>query len=362
MTATPILDREQPAPAPSKVRTRRSLLIGAAIGSVIGVWAPGLLPDIESPGAFIAALVAAYYLVILVHELGHLCMAAVAGFEFREIAVGPFLVRRKPSGLSARVVPGRLFAGGHVIGAPESDRDLRRRFQIVLLGGPVATALLFVGLAFLPRNEFTWPLWVWNAIVAGGSWIPFYTRGSVTDAKAVLILSRPGRDGDWLAAILYLIVLDRQGVTPKEWPPDVVAHLVSNGDSPPAALARYFALLYALDLGDREQVATALEQVLAASNHLRPDLRRVGFSEAAFYQGVLARNVELARAWLEEARKVKGTTSEKGWEHGLLAAVAFAEGREDEAREHAQGAIKYLDRWPSESGSVVAARRRLGAL
>ena len=106
----------------------------------------------------------------------------------------------------------------------------------------------------------------------------------------------------------------------------------------------------------------ALEDVLAASKRLRPDLRRVCFSEAAFYQGVIARNAKLARAWLADARNVKGTTSEKGWEEGLLAAVDFAEGREEEARAHARRAIAYLDRWPAQSGSVAAARRRLGAL
>ena len=57
-------------------------------------------------------------------------------------------------------------------------------------------------------------------------------------------------------------------------------------------------------------------------------MRCVCFSEAGFYQGVMARNAELARGWIGDARRVKGTASEKGWESGLLAAIA------------------YLDRWP----------------
>jgi hypothetical protein len=361
LTSTPILDRQQPAP-PQKGRSRASILIGAVLGVAIVRWAPQWVPEIESPASLLVSLIAGYYVVVLIHELGHLAAATVQGFEFREIAAGPFVLRRQTSGLRARFVPGRILAGGHVTGVPDSHRDLRRRFKIVLSGGPIATALLFVCLAFLPLTQLTWVLWIWNAVVAASSWLPFYTRGSVTDAKAVLILSRPGSDGEWLAAVLYLIVLDRQGVSPRDWPAEVVAQLASNGDSPPAALARYFTLVCALDLGERERVAEALERLLESSNHLRPDLRRTCFSEAAFYQGVMARNAELALAWLKDARKVTGTTADKGWDAGLLAAVAFAEGKEEEAREHARGAIAYLGRWPATSGSVAAAKRRLGAL
>jgi hypothetical protein len=255
-----------------------------------------------------------------------------------------------------------MLMGGHVLASPHSHEDLRRRFQIMLSGGPIATALVFVALVFLPLTPLTWSMWLWNAVVAASSWIPFYLRGSVTDAKAILLLARPGKEGDWLAAILYVMAVDRQGVSPRDWPASVVNQLASDGASPPAATARYLAMVSALDSGDRERVAAALEDVLAASHKLRPDLRRVCFSEAAFYQGVMARDSELARAWLKDARTVKGTSSEKGWDRGLLAAVAVAEGREGEAREEARAAIAYLDRWPAESGSVAAGRRRLAAL
>jgi hypothetical protein len=344
------------------LRTQKSLLIGAAIGASIGLLSPKLLPEIDSRLEFAGWLLAAYYLVMLLHEVGHLCALPFAGFEFREIAVGPFLLSQRASGLRPRFVPGRILMGGHVLASPQSHHGLRRRFEIMLSGGPIATAAVFVGLAFLPLTPFTWSMWLWNAVVAASSWVPFYLRGSATDAKAILLLARPGKEGDWLASILYVMAVDRQGVSPRDWPAEVVAQLVSDGASPPAAVVRYLAMVAALDSGQRERAAAALEDVLAASHKLRPDLRLVCFSEAAFYQGVTARNAELARAWLKEARAVKGTASEKGWDHGLLAAVALAEGREAEAREEARAAIAYLDRWPAHSGSVMAARRRLAAL
>jgi hypothetical protein len=255
-----------------------------------------------------------------------------------------------------------MLMGGHVLASPRSSENLRQRFRIMLSGGPLATALVFVVLAFLPLTPFTWSLWLWNLIVAASSWIPFYLRGSVTDAKALLLLSRPGREGDWLAAILYIMAVDRQGVAPRDWPPEVVAQLASDGASPPAASARYLAMVHALDGDEPSRVAIALEAVLEASHKLRPDIRRVCFSEAAFYQGVTAGNAKLAREWLDDARRVTGAASEKGWDAGLLAAVATAEGNVAEAGKYAQAAIAYLDRWPGASGSVMAARNRLGQL
>ena len=166
MTPTPILDRTQPAPAPEQARSWRSLLIGAALGIAVGLLSPHLLPEMNSRLEFAGSMVAAYYLVILIHETGHLCATGVAAFEFREIAVGPFLLSRRGTGIRPRFVPGRVLAGGHVLAVPASHQDLRRRFRILLAGGPLATALVFVVLLCLPLTAFTWSMWLWNVIVA----------------------------------------------------------------------------------------------------------------------------------------------------------------------------------------------------
>jgi hypothetical protein len=345
------------------MRTWRSLAFGAVIGTAVGLLWPHLLPETDMRLELLLWMTAAYYLVILIHELGHLIATYPADFEFREIAVGPLLLSRRTSGFVPRLVPGRLLAGGHVLAVPSSHHDLRHRFRLLLAGGPAATALVFAALSLVPLTPFTWSMWLWNAIVAASSWIPSYIRGNLTDAKALLLLSRAGPEGDWLAAILYVMAIDRQGVSPRDWPAGVVAELAaSDGATPPAATARYLALVCALDLGERERVASALEAVLAASHKLRADLRRAAFSEAAFYQGVIARDAGLARGWLADARGVKGTAAERGWDSGLLAAIAFAEGNEKEAAVQARAAIAYLDRWPAESGSIAAARRRLARL
>jgi hypothetical protein len=359
---TPILDRARPAPAPRK-NTARSLLIGAGIGMVTGSLLWAMDPDrvFGSPAITFASAAGAYYLVILLHELGHAAAARFTAFGYRQFAVGPFVLTRKDRGFEFRCLPGRLLAGGHLLAVPDSDRDLRRRYLILLLGGPLATALLFVALIFLPRNAFTLCLLLWNALVAANSWVPFYTRGLVTDAKGVLLLIRSGTESDCLAALLYVVAIDTQGIRPRDWPADVADRLAAPGASPLISRARVFQFIRRLDGGDPFAIGYALEQSLAAGAHFSADLRRVCFSEAAIFSGVVRRDPALARAWLDDARKVAGTAAEKGWENFPIAAIALAEGKLDAANAALDAAIALLDRQPT-SGSRAALRERMTAL
>jgi len=339
-------------------------VLGAGVGVVLSplllLWADSDI-FLQSQFAFIGSLFAAYYLVILVHELGHGAMAIANGFEFRQLAVAPFLLTRMARGFQFRFLPGRILSGGHLMAAPDSDRDLRRRYLRLLCGGPAGTLLVFLVLALLPRNVLVFWLLVWNIIVAATSWLPYYTQGLVTDAKGILLLTRPGPEADCLAALLFLVALDSQGKLPREWPPDVVAGLHAPGDTPLHARAKIFLLIYALDTGDSDAVAAAIESALAAGAHQSVDARRTCFSEAAFHHGVVRRDAAQARAWLEDARKIRGTAAEKGWDSAMLGAIAFAEGNSEAARAAFTKAIERLDRRP-KSGSVTAARARLAAL
>ena len=147
---------------------------------------------LQSPARVVLVFWAAFYLAILIHELGHLVAGVAQGFEFRQIAVAPFVLSRQSNGFKFRFVPGRILAGGHLAASPNSSLALRKRFLFFLAGGPAATALLFAILPLLPWNLFTGCLLLANLGMAAGSWIPYYSKGSTTDAKAIWILGRTG--------------------------------------------------------------------------------------------------------------------------------------------------------------------------
>jgi len=159
------------------------------------------------------------------------------------------------------------------------------------------------------------------------------------------------------------MTLDARGTPPQEWPPEVVAKLeVAGGGSTYRAAGRIFLHVYAREAAPPAQVADALEHVLAVSGEMNGGLRLAYFAEAAFFQGVTRRDAALARAWLDDARAVKGAIAQKDWDASAMAAIAFAEGNEEEFRKHRARALEYLDRQPGPSGSVAASRAHLAGL
>ena len=102
--------------------------------------------------------------------------------------------------------------------------------------------------------------------------------------------------------------------------------------------------------------------VLARSNELPSDERRAYFSEAAFFQGAYLKNPILARAWLEEARRVKVTFPDDEWEDCPRAAIALAEGDMEAAKSCLHKTIEMLHRDHRSSGTIMALRSRLAGL
>jgi hypothetical protein len=228
------------------------------------------------------------------------------------------------------------------------------------------TALVLLSLLFVPWGLVTSCLLAANLVLAFFSWVPMTISGSHTDGKILRTLAGGGPRAERFTAILYVMAIDGRGVEPRLWPREIVDRLSAEVPGPAGreflAEAVMLLHLHVRDGGEPTAVAAALEQVLANSGRLRADLRRMYFAEAAFFQAVYRSNAELARAWLEDARKIKGGVALKDWNAGALAAIALAEGKPVEARPYIERAIALLDRQPGTRGGVVADRRRLMAL
>ena len=366
ISPTPTLNREQPV---AQAR-RRSRVISWLIGGAIGVAADfvGLRSGfIEWLPVWLIGFLVALSVGVLLHELGHLTAGRLAGFDFLKIVAGPWMVARESGGYRFRFLPKRIVTcAGQTVMIPRSTADLRRRFALFAAGGPVVTALLFLPVALLPWGLATSCLLAANLVLALFSWLPMTLGGSHTDGKLLRTLAGKGPASERLAAVLYLMAIDNCAVEPRQWPPEILARLAAEtpgrGGREFRGEAAIMLLIHACDVGETEAMAAALEQVLAHAHRLRPDLRRGFFAEAAFFQGVYRRKAAPALAWLADARQVKGGVPEKDWDASALGAVAAAQEKWDEARQHFGRAIARLGRQAGQRGSVAAARRRLAVL
>jgi hypothetical protein len=104
-----------------------------------------------------------------------------------------------------------------------------------------------------------------------------------------------------------------------------------------------------------------LERALAINNKMLPDVRRGFLAAASFYHGFHRKDASRSEEWLMQARSVKGSSSQKDWDTGALAAVWFAKGDYSQSSELLARYIALLDRQPM-SGRIVAERERIIAL
>jgi hypothetical protein len=351
MSETPILDRREPVGVLSRAR-RPKLYDPGFLGLVV----LGLLT-----ASVLLPIVAWLPVCVALHEVGHLLAGLLVGWEFRYLLAGPLAISKEAKGLEFSLAHRRLLGGGRVLMVPRGLESLRRNQLIVIAGGPIITAVMFIPVLVLPWNQFTIGLCVANALVAIGSWAPMTIGAEAADAKLFIRFARSPSES--FAAISQLWALDYAGTKPSDWPPQLVNRLALRvEDDSCGTAARQLRYLYLRECGDSSEASVALESVLAVANKLTPDERRRYFSEAAFFQGVFRRNSALAKEWLDEARRVKVSLPERDWEDYALAAIAVAEGQPEAARPHFLRVIRILDRTPGNSGSVAALRIRLTEL
>jgi len=363
VSPTPILDREQPLPSVAKVLWRWRLL-GAAIGGVL-VSALIVLDqngwiDVDNalPPYALPAFLLAFYLAVLVHEMGHVIAGRLTGFGLRHLAVGAFLLDKETHGWRFRFLPRRIIAGGLTGMMPRSPDNLEARYIRAVLGGPAGSMLLLLVTLAVPGGFPTRVLLFVNLFVLILSCIPYTVGSQPNDAKIILTLALKRTVGERLAAIPYLLALDAQGTQPRDWPHGFVAKLsIPTKDQSHMTASLAFQYAEVLESNNPELIGAVLERALAFSPKMSADARRAFFLEASWFQGMLRNNAPLAEAWLDCARKVKNAVFQKDWDSKALAAISCAKGRYAEASELLTRYVALLDRKPA-SGMIAAEQAR----
>jgi hypothetical protein len=387
MTATPILDRERPLPQSSPHGSEMGvvyivwLLILTAVVVSVAVGRPSwlrrwLLVDVarlmERNGVVSEALSAAAialvvsFLMVVVHEVGHVAGGLAAGFRFRSIRAGP-LQLDAPIRLSFGPRPGNPFAGDAAM-IPVTTEGLVPGGKLLVFGGAAANILSGLGVLLLPMSlSFGSLLFAVLSIGNGLSdLLPFRNVLGVSDGMFLwaLFRHRP-RAERWLGEMrLRQDVID--GVLPEALPTEFIAKVTAlQDDSIDTVTSHALAFIAAYHRHRDDDAARCLEICLTYSSHAQPVLRAALISEAAVFQARRRGRADLAEQWVGDF-----PSSAPVWMRGR-AEAAILEARGDSRaaaaklsqcdRELAAApntpqraySLRLLHRWKSELDGIV---------
>jgi hypothetical protein len=250
-------------------------------------------------GLVLSAL-AAFYLMLALHELGHLIAGLCVGFRCRSFRVGPVLVER-PFRVSFYRGPGAVVQGVAELVPVVTDK-LARRGVAMVSGGPAANFLTALAVLLLPFpfTAFSGCFIAFSIANGVSDLVPFESRLGVSDGRRIGMLLRQPRCGERWLALLRLGGELADGVLPESLSADFLAKAIAVRDASADTVKAYaMAFSAAFHQHQDSDAAHRLETCLAYSGSATPVLREALMSEAAVFQARRRRHAELAEQWLD---------------------------------------------------------------
>src|SRR5947199_3259853 len=274
MSATPILDLQEPPPAAPRRWLARliGIVLGSAIGLVIVLVDEGELPNWHWPGFNGLLIVPLLYAAVAFHEVGHLLAAKLVGIDNGGIAVGGFTLTKSGKNWVFRFNR-HLWAYGFFKPLTRSPGYSPSRYAWMVAGGPVASFFLAGMCAVLyscygsgPWHAIGSLFWT-SALLGICSLIPINSGPGKSDgALLFLLLRHPERMTRWMA-LLALQTEETNGVRPRDWSTHFVEQIVGTDVSASEYLLSQLMLYYRyLDEGAEELALEHLENALARSS------------------------------------------------------------------------------------------------
>ena len=307
------------------------------------------------------SVVAAFYLMVAVHELGHLVAGSSVGFRGLSFRVGPLI--RRPFQVSLYRGPGAVVNGVAEL-VPVATDKLAGRGAVMILGGPAANLLSALVMVLLP-----FPITIFSGCfiafsIANGvnDLFPFESRLGVSDGRRIWMLLRE-RGERWLA-LLRLGSEINYGALPESLSADFLAKAIAvRDDSVDTMTAHAIAYWAAFHQHKDREAGQLLETSLAYSRHASPVIREALMSDAAVFLARKRKRADLAEQWLADipvdtknqwfrSRAEAAILEAKGDVGGAVEKLAEVEAAILKFPENAQREtrLQLLQRWKSDLG------------
>jgi hypothetical protein len=302
----------------------------------------------------------ALFMVIFLHELGHVIAGVSNGFKFLFVITGPLRIYRSEGGIKMGINRNASLAGGIASCLPQNTNELKKRMLVMVAGGPLVSLLVFAGFylvadffnlfANLDRShslwQFSYSLFVVMCSYGSGliflaTIVPQKASGMYSDGGRMLNLLKGGPKAEADMAITTLYVSSASGIRPRDLNQQMV-NLLFNAKTDSLYLVYGYLYKYyaALDSGNSLEAAKWLGQLLEKKDSLLPAVLPIVNLEQTWFEAWVNKNLEKATASYENVQK---TTMIEA--HTFLraeAALLLASGKYEAAIEKAERALALL--------------------
>ncbi len=357
------------------------LILSAAFGGVVSFFAierlmtPAVMASIKSLNrwelcVFLAMVPVFLWLIIFIHELGHLLAGWVAGMRPVFLFAGP--LKLIFVGTRPKCYWNGSFStwGGLALSLPTEGPLNRKLMAMYIAGGPLASLIFalvawwlasyLAGLSYLLVGLFS----ITSGAIGIATLIPFVNDGFVSDGGQLFQLVRNKSLVEARMQTAFVVGESLSGVRPRDWSMATLKEIV-DGISNPMLRVSALALIASSteDSGNQDEALIAYE-ALAQQLHegglsaypsaFRGDM----VLPIAIFLGERLKDAESAQRWLDLGKK---SVMDRYLVPFAEAACASARGDRQATHNSANEALKMIPE-NFQNGTLVAHRERLTKL
>jgi hypothetical protein len=307
-----------------------------------------------------------FFLVILLHELGHLAGGMARGMRFILLIVGPFRLRRTVSGLKFDWFARADTFGGLAAALPVGGHGTPRDFLALVLGGPLTSltlAAIALITAYFSDGRLAGHLAVFGAMSAMifvVTAIPMRAGGFLSDGMQALELWRGGTAVEQRNAMVGSYAESLSGVRPRDRNAALLERgLALTGNEPLRDVSLWWmAYQAALDRRELDVAGMWIDRVAEGYEAYPSGFRQALACDIAYFAARYRRDLATATAWYDRAKGGMVEATSRGLTE---AAIAWLRG-------DAAAALAALDRGErklseiGDAGAIPLLQDELNAL
>ncbi len=296
------------------------MIVAGAIGYFVGKYVVKNASAVPASVLIAIAVffIPAFFIVIGVHELGHVTAGLLMKFEFKSITVGPFMWEKQQHGIKFRWNKNVNTSGGLALCLPVGAENLSKRFAVYAAGGPLASIVLAIVTFLLSRlavggatdgNTATlvmqWLLMeicLLSAIIAVATLIPIHTGGFSSDGARIFNLLKGGDVTRFELLILKLMSAATSGLRPALYNIDDLheaRQLAVKLNAPFGVYLHSFFHQAAFDNGELDAAEIHLKDYIEEADAIPNGVRGMVWLDAAFFYAYAKKDLAQAQQYYE---------------------------------------------------------------